>query len=88
MQRWLVWIGSVITLMYGGPGLVDARNLDLTPPAADDAAARWVTRSAIVAPLVVVVLFLVAVAWPIVVVVAAILLLPLVISRIRVLRGR
>ena len=88
MQRWLVWMGSVVTAMYGGAGLVDARNLDLTPPPADDTAARWVTRAALLAPLVVVVLAVLTVPWPIVAVAAAILLLPLVINRIRVLRGR
>jgi uncharacterized membrane protein YphA (DoxX/SURF4 family) len=88
MQRWLRWVATVATVAYGGPGLVDPSDIDLSLPPADDGAARWVTRSAIVAPLVVVVLFLVGAAWPIVAVVAAILLLPLMLNRIRVLRGR
>lgn len=62
----------------GGPGPV-------LPPA-DAAAARWVTRSALLAPLVVVVLALLSGPWPVIAVVTAILLLPLVVNRIRVLR--
>ena len=87
-MHWLRWVATVATIAYGGSGVVDPSGIDLSLPPADDAAARWVTRSAILAPLVVIVLFLFAVAWPIVAVVAAILLLPLVVSRVRVLRGR
>jgi hypothetical protein len=86
--RWLRWVATVATIAYGGSGVVDPGGIDLSLPPADDAAARWVTRSAILVPLVVVVLFLFAVAWPMVALVAAILLLPLLISRIRVLRSR
>jgi hypothetical protein len=87
MQRWLRWAVTVATMAYGGPGLVDPSGLDLSMPPADKAAARWVTRSAILAPLLVVVLFLFDVWWPIVAVAAVVLILPLVINRIRVLRG-
>lgn len=87
MQRWLRWVATVATIAYGGPGLVDARNLDLRLPPADDAAARWVTGSAVMAPVIVVVLAIVGVPWPVIAVVTVVLLLPVVIHRIRVLRG-
>jgi uncharacterized membrane protein YphA (DoxX/SURF4 family) len=84
--RWLKWIGTLVSVAYGGTGIADPGNLDLTLPAADDSAARWVTRVAVLTPLVVVILILIGLAWPIVAVAAAILLLPLVLNRIRALR--
>jgi hypothetical protein len=88
MGRWLRWIGSVASSVYGGPASVDPADLDLTLPPADDSAARWVVRIAVLTPIVVLMLSLLGVAWPIVAVVAAVLLLPLVLNRIRVLRRR
>lgn len=87
MQRWLRWIASVVSIAYGGPGPVDPGSVDMTLPPADRSAARWVTTSAVLTPVAVVVLALVGVPWPMIGVLAAILLLPLVIHRIRVLRG-
>lgn len=86
MQGWLVWLATVLSVMYGGPGVVPERAVDLTLPSADDTAARWVIRAALLAPLVAVVLAVLSVPWPIVAVLAAILLLPLVINRVGVLR--
>jgi hypothetical protein len=68
--------------------VVDSADVDLTLPPADDAAARWVVRIAVLTPIVVLILSLLGLAWPIVAVVAAVLLLSLVLNRIRVLRHR
>lgn len=75
-------------MAYGGSGLVNPSDLDLSLPPADKAAARSVIRSAVLAPLLLVVLFLFDVSWLIVALVALILILPLAINRIRVLRDR
>jgi hypothetical protein len=88
MQRWLRWITSVAIIAYGGHGLIDPPDLDLSLPPADATAAHWVTTSAILAPVGVAVLAVMGVAWPIIAVAAAVLLLPLVLNRIRVLRDR
>ena len=88
MGRWLAWIGNIVSMALGGSVVVDLRTpaSELTP--ADAAASRWAARTALLAPLAVLILILVRVPWPIVGAVAAILLLPLVIHRIQVLRGR
>jgi hypothetical protein len=87
VQRWLRWISSVASIAYGGPANADPNSADMTLPPADRSAAHWVTTSAVLAPVVVVVLALLSVPWPITGVLAAILLLPVVIHRIRALRG-
>ncbi|MEO6060211.1 MAG: hypothetical protein ABIQ05_09635 [Candidatus Limnocylindria bacterium] len=71
-----------------GSVVVDPANSGLELAPADAAAPRWAARTALLAPLAVLILILVRVPWPIVGAVAAILLLPLVIHRIQVLRGR
>lgn len=88
MSRWLRWLGNVASTASGGPAFVDPSDLDLTLTPADDSAARWVARPAILTPFVVVILIVVGVPWPVVAVVAAILLMPLLVNRIRVLLHR
>lgn len=88
MRRLLRWIGSLVSVAYGGPGLVDLDDQDLVVAPADQAAPRWVSRIAVLTPLAVIVLALVGLPWPFVAVVAASLLAPVAVTRIQELRRR
>lgn len=88
MRRLLRWIGNLVSVAYGGPGLVDLGDQDLVVAPADQAAPRWVSRIAVLTPLVVIVLALVGLPWPVVAVVAASLLAPVAVTRIQELRRR
>lgn len=55
---------------------------------ADQAAPRWVSRIAVLTPLIVIVLALLRLPWPFVAVVAAVLVTPLLVTRIEELRRR
>jgi Flp pilus assembly protein TadB len=88
MRRLLRWIGSLISVAVGGPGLVDLGDQDFAVAPADQAAPRWVSGIAVLTPLVVIVLALVGLPWPVVAVVAAVLVTPLLVTRMQELRRR
>jgi Flp pilus assembly protein TadB len=88
MRRLLSWIANLVSVAYGGPGLVDLGDQDLVETPADHAAPRWVSGIAVLTPLVVIVLALLGLPWPLVAVVAALLLIPLLVTRIEELRRR
>jgi uncharacterized membrane protein YphA (DoxX/SURF4 family) len=75
-------------MAYGGPGLVDLGDQDIVVASADQAAPPWVSRVAVLTPLLVVILILIGLPWPIVAIVAALLLLPLIVNRVQELRRR
>lgn len=88
MERLLRWIGNLVSVAFGGPGLVDLGDQDLAVAPADQAAPRWVSRIAVLTPLIVIVLALLGLPWPFIAIVAAILLAPLGVTRIQELRRR
>ena len=86
--RWLSWIGKIAATAYMGPGVVVIGDPGLDPLPVDASAPRWVTRSAVLSPIVALVLIMFSVAWPLVAGVAVMLLLPLVLRRIQAARRR